>query len=172
MIWANDPDTRLILSALRQNGMLLEDVREEWQNNEAIVLEAVQQQGLALEHASVEMKNNEEIANAAVQNRGSALEFASDDMKDTTEIAMPAMQESGFSRRHASEQLQHNPMLIGTVFDALRSQGWNGWGMIAEMPNNEDVGRYVFRQDGAWARVRQRGGYEILGIHERAGGDQ
>lgn len=55
-------------------------------NNREYVLSAVQNQGSLLDYASEELKNDKQIVLAAIENNPEALEFASDRLKEDREV--------------------------------------------------------------------------------------
>jgi hypothetical protein len=60
-------------------------------NNPSIVLAAVKQNPLALQDASEELKNNRDIVLAAVEKIGLSLKFASDELKHDYHVKIPAV---------------------------------------------------------------------------------
>ena len=62
-------------------------------NDPAVVLTAIQQNGTVLEYASYEMKNDPAVVLAAIQQNGRALRFASVYIKDDPTVVLAAVQQ-------------------------------------------------------------------------------
>jgi len=89
---------RLVLAAVRRNGLDLALASDEMQNDPEVVLAAVRQNGMALQYASRELRENQEIVLAAVQQNGLALQYAYRDIsrfrERYIEVALAAVQEN------------------------------------------------------------------------------
>lgn len=63
-------NTRVVLEAVKEDGLALEYASPQLQNNKVVVLEAIKQNGLALEYASSELQNDPDIVAHAVRQNG------------------------------------------------------------------------------------------------------
>jgi hypothetical protein len=85
---------------------------EQYRNNTKIVLEAVKTNGLALQYASNSFKDNKIIVSIAVQNNGLALKYASTRLKDDPDIVLKAVKREGSALKHASPRLRDNEEIV------------------------------------------------------------
>ena len=108
-------ERRLILDAVRRDGMQLGSTEEKYKDDPDIVFAAVTQNGEALQFASDKQRSNKQVVLAAVQQDGSALADVAprsglDDDREQTTIAMGGesqVPESGGMRRfgHAARAM-------------------------------------------------------------------
>ena len=90
-------DRREALEAVRQDGLMLENVSDELKNDEEIVLAAVRQDSMALQYASDAMKRNRRVVLAAGQQNQMALVFANDELKGDRNFALELVQLNGLT---------------------------------------------------------------------------
>lgn len=102
----------IFLDALRQDGMALYHLNNEFKDYPLFVLTAVEQNGLALKFASDRMKSNERVVKAAVLQNGCALEYASEALRNNPDIVLAAVQQNGLALKFASLALRANPEII------------------------------------------------------------
>ena len=81
----------IILNKIIKNGLELEFISFEYQNDFFIVKEAVKQNGLALKFASCELRDDFEIVFEAVRNDSFAFEFASLRLRNNINIIKRAL---------------------------------------------------------------------------------
>ena len=90
-------DKHIAIKILSIDGMSLQYVNEELQNNFEIVKLAVSQNGMSLQYASEELRNNSETVKLAVSQKGNALQYVGPKLQNNVEIAKLAVSQN----RHA-----------------------------------------------------------------------
>ena len=163
---------RLILDAVRRNGLQLADADRKFQADSEIVLAAVQQNGVALQYASNELRSNKQIVLAAVSQDGSALAdvFETSGLDDDTDVCIAAVQQAPWALQYCSERLKRCPQVVGTavsidafalqyaIGDVLKSRQIiekaihnNGWAALcyadATIQGNEELVRQAIAQN-------------------------
>ena len=68
------------LNSVKENGLNLENLKEEFRNDKEIVIEAVKENGMALEFASNDLKNNSEVVFEAILQNSEAINFSNIDI--------------------------------------------------------------------------------------------
>ena len=101
-------DKHIAIKILSIDGMSLQYVNEELQNNFEIVKLAVSQNGMSLQYASEELQNNVEIAKLAVSQNGYALQYASEELRNNSEIVKLAVSQKGNALQYVGPKLQNN----------------------------------------------------------------
>lgn len=101
-------DKHITIKILSIDGMSLQYVNEELQNNFEIVKLAVSQNGMSLQYASEELQNNVEIAKLAVSQNGYALQYASEELRNNSEIVKLAVSQKGNALQYVGPKLQNN----------------------------------------------------------------
>ncbi|KAJ8603417.1 hypothetical protein CTAYLR_003958 [Chrysophaeum taylorii] len=90
-IWQKLPSKRsAVIFDVRDDPAFLQDVAEEFKEDENVVLAAVKQDGRALEYAAPELKGDKEVVLAAVKQDGRALEYAAPELKGDKEVVLAA----------------------------------------------------------------------------------
>jgi len=100
------------LEAMKQNGLALQYVSNEFKNDPSIVLEAVKQNGHALEYTPDELKGRPSIVLEAVKQNGLALGYASNELKNDEILVLKAVEEDGNALTYASIELKNNPNIV------------------------------------------------------------
>ena len=77
----------------------------EWDNKEDI-LTAVKQDGMALEDASARLRDDKDIVLSAVRQKGWALEYASERLKDDKEVVLTVVKQDEMAVEYASPGIQ------------------------------------------------------------------
>ena len=111
-------DRKQLLTAVKMNGLYLEDAADDLKSDREIVMTAVQQDASALEYAADELKSDREIVMTAVQQSFSnihALEHAVDELKSDREIVMTAVQNSGSALVYAADELKSDREIVMTA---------------------------------------------------------
>ena len=67
----------ILKGAIRQDGLVLQHLSPQLQDDPAVVLVACNQDGSALQHASAALKDDREVVLAACNQNGGALRYAS-----------------------------------------------------------------------------------------------
>ena len=102
----------VMLAAISQDGMKIEDASNELKNDRDVVLAAVKEKGHSLYYASEELQKDPEIVIAAVTENGLALEYISEELQNNKElynkIVLAAVTENGLALRYASKELQND----------------------------------------------------------------
>ena len=111
---------RLVLKAVRLDGLLLEFAPQTWQNHQGVLLEAVRQNGSALQFASETLRSDREVVLEAVRQNGSALQFASETLWSDRKVVLEAVRQNGFALQFASETLRSDR---DVVLEAVRQNG-------------------------------------------------
>lgn len=86
----------LSIDFVKRNGLDLEFVGKEFQNDKEVVLAALKNNGLALRFAGSDLRKNREIVLAAVKNNGDSLKFATEDFCIDKEIALESLKTSPY----------------------------------------------------------------------------
>ena len=68
------------LNSVKENGLNLENLKEEFRNDKEIVIEAVKENGLALEFASNDLRNDSEVIFEAILQNSEAVNFSNIDI--------------------------------------------------------------------------------------------
>ncbi|MGL6120633.1 MAG: DUF4116 domain-containing protein, partial [Fusobacteriaceae bacterium] len=102
----------IVLTAVKKNGLDLQDASKELQNDKEIVLAAVTNSGDALQYASKELQNDKEIVLAAVTNYGWGLHYASEEFKNDKDIVLAAVTKNGYALQDASEKLKNDKEFV------------------------------------------------------------
>lgn len=136
-IWHDDE--KLIVAALKKNGLLLKNLPEKYSTQKQYALLAVQSMPTSLKYVSNNLKDDKDVVLAAINTEDSEgvleyassrlrddydlvykavsvdalnLEFASDRLRDDKTIVMAALKKFGGVLEDASERLQKDPELI------------------------------------------------------------
>lgn len=86
----------LSIDFVKRNGLDLEFVGKEFQNDKEVVLAALGNNGLALRFAGSNLRKDREVVLAAVKNNGDALKFAPEDFCIDREIALESLKTSPY----------------------------------------------------------------------------
>jgi lambda repressor-like predicted transcriptional regulator len=100
---------RVVIEAVKRNGLVLCDASGELQGDPKIVLAAVKQNGWALQFASAKLQGDKEIVIEAVKKNGWALQFASAKLQGDKEIVIEAVSHDGLVIRYAPVELHADP---------------------------------------------------------------
>lgn len=101
-------ERRLILDAVRRDGMQLGSTEEKYKDDPDIVFAAVTQNGEALQFASDKQRSNKQVVLAAVQQDGSALADVAprSGLDDDPEICLAAVQNAPWALQYASDRVR------------------------------------------------------------------
>jgi hypothetical protein len=106
----NDPE--IVLAAVKQNGLVLEQVKLHLSNENTInlltpevVKAAVTQNPLALKYAG-QFTSDTDCARLAVEGNGLALQFANTSLKNNSDLVQKAIRQNPMALRYASESLR------------------------------------------------------------------
>jgi hypothetical protein len=80
-------DQKTAINKVRKQGLEIQNLPEEFKNDELVVLAALENDEYALNFASNELKNNREFIKKVVKKNGRALQFAGESIKADKEIA-------------------------------------------------------------------------------------
>lgn len=105
------------IAQLSINGMDLEILSPELQDNEEVVLQAINGYGWAFKYASDRLKNDKDVVFTAVSNYAYALQWASDELRDDKEIVLKALETNGYALAYASPRLRDNGDVIKKALD-------------------------------------------------------
>lgn len=86
----------LSIDFVKRNGLDLEFVGKEFQNDKEVVLAALGNNGLALRFAASGLRKDREVVLAAVKNNGDSLKFAPEDFCIDREIALESLKTSPY----------------------------------------------------------------------------
>jgi len=129
-------DKEIVLAAVTKNGEAIYYASEECIGDYEIVLAAVKNYPLALEEASEELRNNKEIVLAAVTKNGKALYYASDECIEDYEIVLAAVKNYGNALKWVSEELQNDKEI---VLEAIK-QDYTAYQYVSEeLKNDRDI---------------------------------
>ncbi len=93
-------------------GMDLELLSPELQDNEEVVLTAINSRGWSLKYASDRLKDDKDVVLVAVSKWGYALAFASDRLRDDKDVVMKALEHNGYALAYASPRLRDNGVIV------------------------------------------------------------
>jgi len=117
-------DHNVPLIAVKQNGMALEFVTDQYKNGSdlarLIMEEAIKQNGNALRYASFERRGNMGFVWQAVKNKGRALRWASAQLQDNREVVMEAVANDASALEFASVRLQADEAVRSTAAAQIR----------------------------------------------------
>ena len=113
-------DLRVILEAVRRNGLLLEFAKER-KLDSYVVITAVTQNGLALQFADMSLKKNKEIVLRAVKQNGLALKYADISLRSDREIVLEAVKHFGLAIKYAEQSLKADREVVSA---ALQQNGY------------------------------------------------
>ena len=116
---AHTNDKKIVLLAVKQNGMALQYASKALQEDKEVVTAAVKQNGLALQYASRDLQQDKEVVIAAVKQNGWVLRLAKELQRDK-EVVIAAVKQNGLALQYASRDLQHDKEV---VIDAINSNG-------------------------------------------------
>jgi len=114
-------DKEVVLEAVKQDGWALRCAHADLTKDKEVVLEAVKQYGLALRFAHEDLKKDKEVVLEAVKQYGRALCFAHADLTKDKEVVLEAVKKKGTALRFAHEDLK--PFL--KAFLALKASSNN-----------------------------------------------
>ncbi len=108
--WKNDKS--LIKAAVKENGMLLQNLPIELKDDKEIVLLALQEdtEGI-LEYASTRLQDDYDVVKQSLKVDGLNLAYASERMQDNRDLVLLAIKEYGGALSYASERLQRDEEL-------------------------------------------------------------
>ena len=75
-----DMEKQEVLNLVKENGLNLENLKEEFKNDKEIVIEAVKENGMALEFASNDLRNDSEVIFEAILQNPEAINFSNKDI--------------------------------------------------------------------------------------------
>jgi lambda repressor-like predicted transcriptional regulator len=90
------------LEIVQQDGLALQSMSSDLQNNRFVVLNAIDQNGLALQYASPELRKERDLVRVAVHQNGLALEYADDLWKNDLKTVIKAMLQNPMAFQYAS----------------------------------------------------------------------
>ena len=131
----------IVLEAVKQNGLSLEDANQESQNNIEIVLEAVKQNGLALKYASENLQNNIKIVLEAIKQNGLALYFANIEFRNDRDII-----EKALNNIFPNIELKINENIIKEKLNLQIIKGLGGEIINIELDNDEYLTTYLLEE--------------------------
>ena len=99
-------DREVVMTAVKQSGMLLLDASDDLKADREIVTAAVKRYGKALVWAAGNLKADRDIVLAAVAESGAALEYATGHLKADREIVLIAVAQCGAALEDAAECLK------------------------------------------------------------------
>jgi hypothetical protein len=114
----NDPD--VVLAAVTQNGWALKHASAALRSDRGIVLAATRSYCLALTEASEELRSDRDFVVAVVARSGLALQCASSRCRGDKEVALAAVTQDGRSLAHASSELRADEDVLRAARDCLR----------------------------------------------------
>jgi|GEM_PF-6756583 hypothetical protein len=76
----SDMEKQEVLNLVKENGLNLENLKEEFKNDKEIVIEAVKENGMALEFASNDLRNDSEVIFEAILQNPEAINFSNKDI--------------------------------------------------------------------------------------------
>ena len=100
-----------MMEEVNKNGMALSAVSP-YLITKRVVMSAVRQNGMALQYAPGRSKDDKEVVMAAVRQNGFALQYASDRLKDDIDIVASSVQKDGYALKFASVRLQMDESII------------------------------------------------------------
>jgi hypothetical protein len=108
---------KIVMTALRSNGMALKYASRVFANDKTCVMTAVKQNGNAIKFASRSMTDDYEIMLEAVSQHGQLLEYASNDLLNNYDIVLAAVNEDGQAIKYAleganTELFRQHPLLL------------------------------------------------------------
>ena len=140
-----------------QDGLVLQHLSPQLQDDPAVVLAACNQNGNALQWASVALKADREVVLAACNQYGLALRYASDALQADREVVLTACNQNGMALHYASAALRKDDceMMMVAVAQSYRN--------MQESPHNSEwvyfasfALRAEFRGDGILTHVRDQ----------------
>jgi hypothetical protein len=99
-------DREVVLTAVRENGLVLAYASSSLKADKCIVIEAVKQNGMALEHADSILCNDREVAIEAVTQNGHALRCVSKTLLMDREIVLKAIAQNREVVRYVCKEFQ------------------------------------------------------------------
>ena len=102
-------DREVVMAAVQQNGWALEFASAELQADRDVVLVAG---GYALQYASVALKADRDVVITAVAQQGWALEYASAELKADRDVVMAAIKQNGCALSKASAELKADREIV------------------------------------------------------------
>ena len=113
-------DRGIVLNAVKQNPLALEDAADDLKADFSLVQKAVEIEGCCLRFASTELRRNRVIAIAAVSQNGHALRWVSNSLKGDKLVVQKAVSNAGSALQEASSNLRNDPTI---VMAAVRNDG-------------------------------------------------
>jgi general stress protein YciG len=115
-----NPDVFSQITAIRNNGMALENASAALKNCREFVLEAVRQDGRSLQYASRNLSSDREFVLEAVKQNGRSLLYASTNLYQDREFMLEAVKQNGGALQYASINLKRDREI---VLEAVRQNG-------------------------------------------------
>ena len=138
-------DRAIVLAAITQNWEAFQFASAGLKRDTDITLFAVRKNGLALAFASDVLKNNKKVVFKAVSQNWEALKYASEKMKENFNLVLIAINQNGLALAFASELLKNDKKI---VFEAV-SQNWEALKYVsAKMKGDFDLLLFAVRQHG------------------------
>ena len=105
-------NTDVIIAAITQNGMALQFVLNIHFKSKWYVDKAIETNALALQYGTIGAKNTKETVLIAVQKNGLALQYASEDLKKDRDIVLEAVKQNGMALQYASDGLRNDEEIV------------------------------------------------------------
>uniref|UniRef100_A0A7S1A3Y3 DUF4116 domain-containing protein n=1 Tax=Noctiluca scintillans TaxID=2966 RepID=A0A7S1A3Y3_NOCSC len=115
---------KLVLAAVRKNGVELERAPPNLQRDPEVVLAAVSNMGVALEFASAELQSDRQVVLSAVAEDGDALWYAAPELRSDKEVVLTAVRSNGDALAHAHPDLQNDrEIVLAAVAESPNASG-------------------------------------------------
>jgi len=115
-------DKEVVLTAVSQRGIALQDASPALKADKEVVLTAVSNYGYALKDASPALQADKEVVLVAVSQRGSVLMSASPALQADKEVVLTAVSNDGYALQDASPALQADiEVVLAAISQTLRA---------------------------------------------------
>ncbi len=120
------------LTSARQDGLTLETLSPNFQNDSSIVSAAIGQNPLALQFASDKLKNDRKIVTKAVEQNGLTLQYASENLRNDVKLVSVALQQNGLALEYVGEKLRDRKDIVTKAVESapkslkFASEKWRG----------------------------------------------
>lgn len=134
-----------ILQVVKEDGISLQSVSDQWKDDLDVVIQAVKQDGNALYYASEKMKKNREVVIEAIKQNGSSLQFAPEEFRNDKEIVSLAVKNDGLSLKYSSLDFRSDKELVK---DAVMKNGQALGYASTELKSDKEIVKEAVKNDG------------------------
>jgi hypothetical protein len=129
-------DRQFFATLVQKNGLALQHVPPELQDDKEVVLAAVAQEGLALLYASDRLKQDEDVVMTAVKQNGYAIKYVDDTLANLANAILAALKTTSSAFQKASLELRNSRKF---VLAAVAQNGWILEYLSKDLRNNHQV---------------------------------